>query len=103
MCLPNAEGRRVRRAALVGELVGESHADLGTGSTANSPTRPRRPFRAPRLVRIDFAAAGTLLNWVMARDARGQRVHFVDAHRLIGPFFNVIGIADHATVAVRAD
>ena len=53
------------------------------------------------LVRIDFAAAGTLLNWVMARDARGQRVHFVDAHRLIAPFLGVIGIADHATVAVR--
>jgi hypothetical protein len=46
-------------------------------------------------------AAGTLLNWVTARDAREQRVAFVDAHRLIAAFFGVIGIADHAEVAVR--
>jgi len=89
------------RAALAGDLVGESlptwhrlDAELADEST---PT-----ISCAALVRIDFAAAGTLLNWVMARDARGQRVHFVDAHRLIAPFFGVIGIADHATVAVRA-
>ena len=29
--------------------------------------------------------------------------HFVDAHRLIAAFFGVIGIADHATVALRAE
>jgi len=88
------------RAALAGDLVGESlptwhrlDAELADEST---PT-----ISCAALVRIDFAAAGTLLNWVMARDARGQRVHFVDAHRLIAPFFGVIGIADHATVAVR--
>ena len=54
-------------------------------------------------MRIDFAAAGTLLNWVTGHHARGQRVQFVDAHRLIAAFFNVIGIADHAAVIARAD
>ncbi len=88
------------RAALAGDLSGESlstwhrlDAELA-GETAST-------ISCAALVRIDFAAAGTLLNWVMARDARGQRVHFVDAHRLIAPFFGVIGIADHATVAPR--
>ena len=55
------------------------------------------------LVRIDFEAAGSLLNWVTARDARGQRVEFVDAHRLIASFFRVIGIADHASVGIRTN
>ena len=89
-------------AALSGELSGDTHssweqldADLGPEAT---PT-----ISCAALVRIDLTAAGTLLNWVMERDARGQRVQFVDAHRLIAPFFNVIGIADHATVATRTD
>ena len=95
-----APARAGLRAALAGELAGESlptwyrlDAELADEET---PT-----ISCAALIRIDFAAAGTLLNWVMARDARGQRVHFVDAHRLIGPFFGVIGIADHATVALR--
>ncbi len=90
------------RPALAGELSGESHAtwrrldDQCGGELA--PT-----ISCAALVRIDFAAAGTLLNWVMERAARGQRVKFVDAHRLIAHFFGVIGIADHATVALRSD
>jgi ABC-type transporter Mla MlaB component len=29
-----------------------------------------------RLIRIDFSAAGTLLNWVTARQAEGRQVQF---------------------------
>ena len=50
---------------------------------------------------MDLAAAGTLLSWVRERDANGERVQFVDAHRLIAALFGLIGITDHATVAVR--
>ena len=88
------------RVSLAGELSGESlstwHRLDAELADATTPT-----ISCAALVRIDFTAAGTLLNWVMARDARGQRVHFVDAHCLIAPFFSVIGIADHATVALR--
>jgi hypothetical protein len=56
-----------------------------------------------RLMRIDFTAAGTLLNWVTAREAEGRQVQFVDVHRLVGAFFNVIGISEHARIAVRND
>jgi hypothetical protein len=41
------------------------------------------------------------LGWVRERDAKGERVQFVDAHRLIATLFGLVGIADHATVAVR--
>jgi ABC-type transporter Mla MlaB component len=56
-----------------------------------------------RLIRIDFSAAGTLLNWVTARQAEGRQVQFVEVHRLVAAFFNVIGISEHARVLARTD
>jgi ABC-type transporter Mla MlaB component len=54
-----------------------------------------------RLMRIDFTAAGTLLNWVTAREAEGRQVQFSDVHRLVAAFFNVIGISEHARITIR--
>jgi ABC-type transporter Mla MlaB component len=56
-----------------------------------------------RLIRIDFSAAGSVLNWVSARQAEGRQVQFVQVHRLVGAFFNVIGISEHARVLARTD
>jgi ABC-type transporter Mla MlaB component len=56
-----------------------------------------------RLIRIDFSAAGTLLNWVSQRQAEGRQVQFVHVHRLVAAFFNVIGISEHARVIARTD
>ncbi|MBN9410938.1 MAG: STAS domain-containing protein [Burkholderiales bacterium] len=55
------------------------------------------------LVRVDFSAAGTLLNWVSTRHAHGKRVHFCDVHRLVSAFFGVIGISELARVTPRKD
>ena len=55
------------------------------------------------LIRVDFSAAGTLLNWVAGHHASGRLVQFVDAHRLVSAFFNVIGITEYAKVVVRND
>jgi hypothetical protein len=54
-----------------------------------------------RLMRIDFTAAGTLLNWVTARASEGRQVQFSDVHRLVAAFFNVIGISEHARITIR--
>jgi ABC-type transporter Mla MlaB component len=54
-----------------------------------------------RLMRIDFTAAGTLLNWVTAREVDGRQVQFSDVHRLVAAFFNVIGISEHARITIR--
>jgi hypothetical protein len=54
-----------------------------------------------RLIRIDFTAAGTVLNWVTARAAEGRQVQFSDMHRLVAAFFNVIGISEHARITIR--
>jgi ABC-type transporter Mla MlaB component len=56
-----------------------------------------------RLIRIDFSSAGTLLNWVSSRQAEGRQVQFVEVHRLVAAFFNVIGISEHARVMARTD
>jgi hypothetical protein len=56
-----------------------------------------------RLMRIDFTAAGTLLNWVTARVSEGRQVQFADVHRLVAAFFNVIGISEHARIGIRVD
>jgi ABC-type transporter Mla MlaB component len=56
-----------------------------------------------RLIRLDFLAAGTLLNWVSAQQAEGRKVQFKDVHRLVAVFFNVVGISEHAKVIARTD
>jgi anti-anti-sigma regulatory factor len=55
------------------------------------------------LIRVDFSAAGTLLNWVSGHHTSGRLVQFVDAHRLVSAFFHVIGITEYAKVVVRND
>jgi hypothetical protein len=54
------------------------------------------------LVRVDFSAAGSILNWVATRQAEGSQVQFRDVQRLVAAFFNVIGINEHARVVPRA-
>ncbi len=56
-----------------------------------------------RLIRVDFSAAGSILNWVANRQEEGFNVQFREVHRLVGAFFNVIGINEHARVVLRAN
>ncbi len=56
-----------------------------------------------KLIRVDFSAAGTLLNWVSARQVENRTVQFSDVNRLVAAFFNVIGITENAMVIVRID
>ena len=53
------------------------------------------------LIRVDFIAAGDLLNWVLARRAEGREINFVDAHRLVALFFSAMGINEHALIKIR--
>ena len=55
----------------------------------------------PKLIRLDFMAAGDLLNWVLARRSENRAVQFSDAHRLVALFFGAMGINEHARVKVR--
>ena len=56
-----------------------------------------------RLIRVDFIAAGDLLNWVLAKRTENRSVTFADAHRLVALFFGAMGINEHARVQVPRD
>ena len=53
-----------------------------------------------RLVRVDFAAAGTLLNWLATHHATGMQVQFVGVPRLVGALFHVMGVTEYASVTL---
>lgn len=53
------------------------------------------------LMRIDFSAAGSVLNWAAIQQAEGYQVHFMGLHRLAAIFFNVIGINEYAKIIPR--
>lgn len=81
---------------LVGD-IGETLARLGAGLGQ----APVVQVSCARLIRVDFIAAGDLLNWVLSRRNDGRTVQFVDAHRLVALFFGAMGINEHAKVQLR--
>lgn len=86
--------------ALRGEVVGDATFALAILDAA-PVTGAHMVIACAELLRVDFAAAGSILNWVAMRQAEGKQVHFQDVHRLVAAFFNVIGINEHAKVLAR--
>lgn len=85
---------------LSGEVLGdavEAMDKLQIGLTGSN----RLVISCARLIRVDFSAAGSILNWVAVREADGCHVQFRDVPRLVAVFFNVIGINEHARVVLR--
>jgi ABC-type transporter Mla MlaB component len=56
-----------------------------------------------RLIRVDFIAAGDLLNWVMSKRQQQRMITFTDAHRLVALFYGAMGISENASVRVRTN
>ena len=52
-------------------------------------------------MRIDFVAAGSVLNWVAECQQKNALVRFSNLHRLNAVFFNLIGINEHSIVNQR--
>ena len=77
----------------IGEQLRKIDAQLGLSSVVN--------VSCTRLIRVDFIAAGDLLNWVLSRRTENRSVNFVEAHRLVALFFGAMGINEHASVKVR--
>jgi hypothetical protein len=91
---------RSANVELSGQLVGDiaptlkqlDH-QLGTAPVVN--------VSCAKLIRVDFLAAGDLLNWVLTKRSENRAVAFGDAHRLVALFFGAMGINEHARVRVR--
>ena len=93
-------GIEMAHVELSGQLVGDISATLEKlqRKLGNAPVVS---VSCARLIRVDFIAAGDLLNWVLARRNEARAVQFVDAHRLLALFFGAMGINEHAKVQVR--
>jgi ABC-type transporter Mla MlaB component len=53
-----------------------------------------------RLIRVDFSAAGSVLNWLTAHQTEGLQIHFVHVPRLVAALFHSMGITEYADVSV---
>ncbi|MBI5279524.1 MAG: STAS domain-containing protein [Burkholderiales bacterium] len=98
----NSQMSNVSTVELAGQILGDATEALDL-LEARLIGADVMVISCSRLIRIDFTAAGTLLNWVTARQAEGRQVQFVEMHRLVAAFFNVIGISEHARVIPRHD
>jgi hypothetical protein len=79
----------------IGQTLGRLDGDIGAASVVN--------VSCARLIRVDFLAAGDLLNWVLAKRSENRTVQFIDTHRLVALFFVAMGINEHAGVHVRRE
>ena len=86
--------------ALSGEILGDASEALAP-LEAIAVGKQHLHISCRHLLRVDFAAAGSILNWVATRQAEGQMIQFHQVHRLVAAFFNVIGINEHAKVIPR--
>jgi hypothetical protein len=77
----------------IGQTLRQLDEQLGTASMVN--------VTCNKLIRVDFVAAGDLLNWVLAKRGENRSITFADAHRLVALFFGAMGINENAKVQIR--
>jgi len=97
---PDDESNHIAQVELSGQLVGDI-GDLLRGLDGQVGAASMIHVSCARLIRMDFIAAGDLLNWVLAKRGEGRAIKFVDAHRLVALFCGAMGISEHARVTVR--
>lgn len=88
------------QAALQGQIDGDAMPLLRQLEALSRPGTPL-VVCCDRLIRIDFAAVGSVLNWVAEQQAQGRALQFTQLHRLVAVLFNVIGINEHAQILLR--
>ena len=89
----------VEGASLVlsGQILGDAVSALALLGNDHAPGA-HLLVSCKGLVRVDFSAAGSILNWVATCHSKGCQVQFRDVNRLVAAFFNVIGITEYARV-----
>ncbi len=90
-------------ASLQGALRGELVAVLHPLQQALGDTPANQPLRVDctELKRIDFPAAGSLLQWLLGAMAQGRVVELVEVSRIVAVFFHVVGIDEAVPVRLR--
>ena len=83
--------------SLSGVLEGDLQAQLDA-LAAHAQQGQMLEIACEHLIRLDFVAAGSLLNWAAQMQAQGHRLRFTQLHQLVAVFLGVIGIHEHASV-----
>jgi anti-anti-sigma regulatory factor len=86
---------------LSGEILGDANEVL-VRLEKGLENSSRLVVSCARLIRVDFSAAGSILNWAAMQQSLGRQIQFRDVNRMVAAFFNVIGISEHARVVPRA-
>ena len=86
--------------ALSGELEGRIQ-DMVAALREHAQHHQLVQIDCARLRRIDFGAAGELLNEVVALQAAGKYLRFKDVNHLVAALMSVMGIPDLAEVSMR--
>jgi hypothetical protein len=100
--LDDPQNVQLATVELSGQLVGDIAPTLAQ-LDKRLGLAPLINVSCTRLIRVDFIAAGDLLNWVLSKRSRDRSVTFTESHRLVALFFGAMGINEHARVQVRRD
>ncbi|MBE0474801.1 STAS domain-containing protein [Rhodoferax sp.] len=101
---PAAAGPGPVSLTLAGELLGADAPGLAlleAASQQDGEPDGLISICCTDLIRVDFSAAGSILNWVAQAQAKGRQIEFRDVPPLAASFFNLIGINQHAHVITR--
>jgi ABC-type transporter Mla MlaB component len=85
---------------LRGNVLGEIPKALNSVSALSASHGSIR-VRCALLARVDFAAAGEILNWTVARAEHGNYVEFEGVSHLIAALFKMVGLDKFAKISVR--
>lgn len=88
--------------SLTGELIGDTSEFLQLLESGQNPSVDLL-VSCEYLIRVDFAAAGSILNWATQCHSQGKQIEFFQVPRLVGVFFNLVGINENAKIMVRAN
>ena len=91
---------QITSVELAGQLSGDLAELLARLTTQVGVSRVIR-INCSLLMRVDFVAAGDLLNWVATRHSEGREILFHEAHRLVALMFGAMGINETARVQLR--
>ena len=72
---------------------------------SSGPGPPRTPVSSPSRA-LSSAVVSSLKSFPSEAEAAAwleERPRFIEVHRLVAAFFNVIGISEHARVIARTD
>jgi hypothetical protein len=97
---PTSAPVQITSVELSGQLAGDIGPILDALAERAGGSRVIR-ISCALLMRVDFVAAGDLLNWVAARHAEGREIVFQETHRLVALMFGAMGINENARVQLR--